>query len=313
MSVAIESVTALSHDARILAMDADGNYTSAEIDYIVTFTQDGGTYKDNDTATDSRLEESALNAVREVALDVKIGDLKLKSLSVKERLAPSAFTVTASYTEKDESESGSGSGTGGGGGLDSEPQMTFECSAEMKHVTLANRQGVVKTFDPTNWPLNWSCGNLIGWNGKYGDDFAAEGCDTPTGVAVETWIKQMSYSQVTTAKKIKWAEAVGKVNAATWKGWPPRCAMFMGASFSKEKRNGSIQVSFHFRVGPPNETVLLDGNKIVVQKSPFDYIWAVKKEAAGKRGDSDYVRTPSVAAIVVAEVAETTDFNLLGI
>lgn len=304
-------IAKLSHDARILSMDADGNYTSAEVDYIVTFKN----YADNNDAIDGGLEEIALEKVRVLAKAVSIGSIKLSSVTIRERLAPSAFRVTAIYGESDESESGSGTGQGGGGTSESAPEMTYECSAESKHVTLARNQKVVwVAADEGKINLGASLGNRIGWNCKFGDDFSAEGCDTPTGTAVETWTKTMPYSRITTAKKIKWGETVGCINKGAWKGWPPGCAMFMGASFSKDKKQSSVQVSFHFAVGAPNETVTIEGKDVQFQKSPFDYVWPVTDAARGETGDeTGAIATPRTRAIVLSRVAREADFNVLGI
>lgn len=304
----VEGFPKVAHEARILAMDADGNYTSAEVEYIVRFKSivvDGHTKRGPEIDYATGLEETALDSVRNAARGTTIGKLVLNSVAIRERLSPDAFSVTASYKKSDE---GSESGTGQGGGSSSEsvPQMSFECSAVMKHVKVANRQGVVWKHDSeTEYSVGESLGNMIGWNGKKGDDREVEGCDTQTGTATETWTKSMSYSSITTAKKIKWGSMVGCVNKSPWKGWPARCAMFLGASFQKETGNSRVTVSFHFAVGGPNENVEIGGKKLTVVKSPFDYVWALPGIDAN---NEIYTR-----AILVSEVVQEAEFNSLGI
>ncbi len=208
--------------------------------------------------------------------------------------------ISAVY-EADDSGSGSDSGE-----TDGNLRMSFDCSAGTKHVQVALEKNDVKYVENQEEKALYENAE-IGWNGKLGDESAATGVDVPCANLRETYIKTISASRLSNARKRKYAELTGKVNSGSFMGWKKGEVMFMGCSYSAPvKGRDKVEVSFHFQI-QLNETKAKVFDQ-TISKEGYEYIWVVTTQE--KSGDSV---TTKPKAIVVSKVVEHANFSELGL
>ena len=259
-----------------MAMDSDGEFTQAEVSYIVTGAEN---------------EEAALEAVHENAPE-EWEDLPLESLEISDRAGDDGFIVNVTYKNKASSTSSSRERN------EEEPTVSFDCGGGMMHLTHSYDQRIAYGKK--------KAGGAIGWNGKTGAEMAIAGVDVPTAQLRETYTKVMRLSRITTSFKRKVAKLVGKVNSSSFKGWSKGEVMFLGMSYSAPaKMSTKVMVTFNFAI-QMNEDVKIAGHKI--DKKGFEYAWALSRTEA-----EDGSPKADVEAIYVDQVCRYDNFSVLGI
>lgn len=261
-------------------IDAEGNYTSIEMPYIVFGCDD---------------EDDALNCVYR-AIDKELYSLPLESVEIQEKCNNKTYKVNVVY-RKEQADSGGGSFSNN---ESEEPTVSFDCGGGTKHVQYSlSQKTVYGNKDP---------GGAIGWNGKGGDDCQIAGVDIPTAQLRETYTKVMRLSRLTTSYKRKVAALVGKVNSSSFKGWSAGEVMFLGMSYSSPASGAEkVVVTYNFAV-QPNESQVKVGNKRVSKKG-FEYVWAISKTVVGSNGAPEM----QLEGIYVDQVCEYASFSGLGL
>jgi len=272
MAIRIEE----EYAAHGMAMDSDGEFTQAEISYIVSGAED---------------EEAALEAVHEHAPE-EWEELPLETLEISSRNGNDSFTVSVTYKNKASSTSSSKEKD------EEEPTVSFDCGGGTMHLTHSYDQRIAYGTK--------KAGGAIGWNGKTGAEMAIAGVDVPTAQLRETYTKVMRLSRITTAFKKKVAKLVGKVNSGTFKGWDKGEVMFLGMSYSAPaKKSTKVTVTFNFAI-QMNENVKIAGHS--VEKKGFEYAWALSKTEA-----DEGIPKADVEAIYVDQVCRYDSFSVLGL
>jgi hypothetical protein len=112
-------------------------------------------------------------------------------------------------------------------------------------------------------------------------------------------------SKLTTAYRKKVGNLIGKVNKTPFKGWKSGEVMFVNISFSANKGDKEVVVTFEFSIRPNENTVLWG---VPVSKKGFDYLWSMpyNELVSGK---------PAVKpkAVFRAQVVQYADFSVLGV
>jgi hypothetical protein len=185
-----------------------------------------------------------------------------------------------------------------------ESSLSFNCGATAIHITEAySQRRILGRKD---------AGNVIGWNGKGGDEMQVEGVDVQTGECRETYTKDIRVSKLTNEYRRKLWRLVGKVNKTKYLGWEAGELMFMGANFTapgKDTKDGekTVTVTFDFVVRENEKNFDYEGVK--VSKKGFDYVWSIKKSNKGEEG---YPKA-TIEAAYVAQVVKYADFSVLGL
>lgn len=267
----------LSHEGQHKSINKDGEYTGAEIQYLVFSAAD---------------ENDALKAVLAEA-PAEFEALSLDSIEIDARERDDIYRVNAIYKSE--------SGTGNSDDDDNdEATVSFDCGGGTKHLNYSIAQR--RVFGDKE------AGGAIGWNGKPGDDCEIAGVDVPTAQLRETYTKSMKLNRLTTSYKRNVAGLVGKVNSGSFKGWNAGEVMFLGMSYSTPARKAKrVTVTFNFAI-QPNESGVKVGGKGVGNKGGFEYIWAISKTTAS--GDIPKIE---LEGIYIDQVCDYASFSALGL
>lgn len=265
-----------SYPAHSKSIDATGKIKSAEIHYLVF-----------EVATENEALQAVLDHVPQV-----LNDLNLDEISIDERLDENIFSVNATYASSETSSDDTAD--------DAEATMSFSAGGGTIHLIEAISQR--KIFGKKN------ANNLIGWNGKGGDDCNIEGVDVPAPQFKETYTKKMPVSKLTTAYRRSIGGMIGTVNKYKFKGWEPGEVMFDNISFSAPTKGGEpeVEVTFEFSIQLNEKNYSFAGH--TVNKKGFEYVWAIPTTV---RDEGNPSVTPSAAFI--AQVVRYSDFSKLGI
>ena len=256
-------------------IDGTGRLTEATIQYLIFEALD---------------ETDALNyAFSEIPKNLE--NLTLLSVAISERKNENIFLLDVSYGVSSISESSNEDEE------DEEPTVNFDCTTGSGHINTA-----IKPVEVIHGP---DVGNIIGWNGKLGDDCEIAGCDIPIATTTETYTKVMSVSKVlSNSFRRKIVELTSCVNSKSFKGWDVGEVMFMGCSYASPIKGASkVTVSFNFAIRV-NETVDIRGKKVFVRGwNHLDVITKPKEE----NGKPDF----DLLGIYVAQVSKYKDFGVL--
>jgi hypothetical protein len=181
---------------------------------------------------------------------------------------------------------------------DSDPVMSFSCGCGKRRITHSLNQTIVKgDLNP---------GGAIGWNGKAGAEMFIEGVEVPCPQSHEIYTKCMKASDMTTAKKKKIHNLVGKVNDSTFKGWSKGEVMFVGADYTAKQGAEYITISYYFDVCT-NSSVNIGGE--TVDKKGFEHVWAITDVQVATDNKVEVV----AKGIYKDQVLEYGDFGDLGL
>ena len=202
--------------------------------------------------------------------------------------------VTVVYSANDNSSSSSNST------VDAEPTISFSCGGGSKHMTTAIQQTVISGA---------SAGGAIGWNGKSGSDCEIAGVDVPTAELTKTYTKVMRIRDITTNFERNVANMVGTVNSREFKGWKKGEVMFREMSYSAQKNDTKVVVSFSFAIHPNESGVKIPGTTHSFSKEGWQYVWMIPETEIDANGEPRV----NVKGLYLATVCRYEDFNKLGI
>lgn len=264
----------LAYKEHANSMDRWGNYTSAEITYVVFEAED---------------EDVALNAVRNVA-PVGFHDLPLDSISIDSRDNDTTFHVVVVYQNSTGESVEEPS---------EEATVSFECGSATKHMQYALSQ---------RHPYgNKNANGAIGWNGKVGKEMEIAGVDVPTADVKETRTKVMRVSSLTTQYLRRVISLYGCVNNRKFYGWEKGEAMFLGITYAHPRNARNVVVSFHFSIRVNERNVKISGHNIGDVEG-FEYISAIPATSV-----AESTVQSDVSDIYVNQVVKYGDFGLLGV
>ena len=259
------------------AVDAGGNYRSAEIPYFIFNVES---------------EDAALAACLASA-NPRFGRLFLDEVSIEERINASTFKATALYRvdESKERESGDTGGTG-----NANPQESFDTTGGTRHLNKS-----LSTISKT------PAGAM-----DYGGAIEVDGDGNVNGVDVTMPVMTFSEthffkpSKITTEYKKKVFLLTGKVNKAVFKGFAIGEVLFLGAS---GRRTGTSaddlwEITYKFAVSPSMSNIEVADGLSVTQKAGWDYMWVKFGE---KVINGAITKTP--VAAYVERVYEAGDFS----
>lgn len=279
-----------SFGAHTKSINARGKVTSAEKEYLVFNAAD---------------EDAALGAVLETAPKY-LGSIPLEEIEIDEQIDDNLFRVIASYekssssSKNEEEEEPEEEPEEEKTEETVEPQLSFNCGNGTRHVAEAYSQKQIFGDEPA--------GNLVGWNGEYGENAQVDGVDVPFPSFHEKYSIPMKVSALTTEYRRKVGSLVGKVNSTKFKGWEPGEVMFESISFTAPLQGEKeILVEFDFAI-QLNEKNVKCGDILVKEKKGFEYIWFIpgtlKKESKGEI---------KPIAGYIAQVVQYADFSVLGL
>lgn len=240
----------------------------------------------------------AINAAFEFA-PADFQGIPRQGAELTERLTETTWLIEISYAHDSDSDPEDDTSE--------ESTLSFDCSGGTRHVTTAIAQECLWHKSGAKFR---NAGKYINWNGKTGDDMAVNGVDIPTAQTRETYTKTMKMSALTTRKRLQWANMVGCVNSAAWKGWARGVAMFLGCSFSgSTDSSASVQVSFNFAIQPGEaNTSIVPGIKI--SKEGHIYLWTMLN---AERDSTTNAPKIDVETVWAAQVAPYADFSVFGL
>ena len=256
-------------------LDGTGKLTEAVIQYLVFEALD---------------ETTALSyAFSEIPKELE--NLNLLSVAISERKSENIFSVEASYGVSSFSDSTNDEEE------EEEPTVNFDCTTGSSHINTA--------LAPVKVEYGPEIGNIIGWNGKFGDDCEINGCDIPIATTTETYTKVMSVSKVLSSSfRRKIVELTGAVNSKSFKGWNAGEVMFMGCSYASPVKGATkVTVSFNFAIRV-NEIVDIKGISVFVRG--WEHLDVITKPKV-KDGKPDF----ALECIYVAQVSKYEDFGAL--
>lgn len=307
------------HDTRNVEKDGHGNFIRTEIHYVLK----------SDTATN---EESAVEHIRS-NVPYYVNGIPLSSIVVDERANDKFFKITAQYA-RDTTVLVTGS-------TSDSSTLSFDCSSGSQHIVRAYSQR--RAYGPKD------AKNLIGWNGKAGEDIEVNGVDVTTPEIRVTFTKVMQLSSLRGNSFMRKIVALtGKVNNATWKGWNKGEAKFLGCSnnipvkgredvnvtFNFEIRlnervfvntDGTITVDDDTNVEPFTDVVeyITESDHINISGGTFfkaghEYIWGMNESEIVMRGTGtesivDERNNITIKGLYISEVCKYADFSQLGL
>jgi len=162
--------------------------------------------------------------------------------------------------------------------------------------------GVIGSDDDKNEP-----GDLI--NAKYdGKEYKVEGVD----VLIPTieWSETHERSSLPAAYQQVIGRLTAKVNHNTWRGWPARTWLFLGAQAARRKGE-NWRITYNFRIGVAATCALVAVyGTIEYTKEAHDYVWF--RDAQIHDPATDTIEH-KVYDVHVARVYQDADFAELGI
>lgn len=241
-------------------------------------------------------------------------DLPLDVVRIQSTAAPSIYTAECDFKFRDE---GSGSGKESDGSIN-EPSFTlpdiedsdytFETTGGAAHIThgLAWLGGARADGEE---PVDF--GGVIGPH----DDGSADGVDIVTPSMAFSIGVSLPKSWFSTAYRSVIANATGAINAATWNGLAPGCALFRGVSarvvwISWTNPAGLTMRDWYWRAtysfaASPSVTLNVGGKTLL--KRGFDAVSRVSERYADEYGNT----INAVAQVDVFAVYPSFDFALL--
>ena len=208
-------------------------------------------------------KSTALKAVWDEAPS-QIENLPKKEMRVDGYEEDRSLNISVIYEREDLSSDGSvedDSDESQGGA-----SFSFECSTGNVHVTRAISQRIA--YGSQN------AGGLIGWHGTKSPN-EVDGVDIVTGTMRETYVKSMFTSALTNDYRKKIQDLTGSVNSSVFRGWKPGEVLFLGASFSANKGDNKVDVTFQFAIQPNESSYRVGGTDILVSKKGFEYVSAI--------------------------------------
>jgi hypothetical protein len=218
--------------------------------------------------------------------------VELEPIDPDEETATGAWKVTARYSGQQIVQ------------LGGEGDFAFEISGQTVHVTHSKATVAVKTI-PDYTPKNYK--GAVGVSGPPGD-ITIEGADVETRAFTWSETHRLSASTVTWAYRRQLAALYGKVNNASFRGWPAYEVKFLGASGSKRGRD-EWEITFRFAQSP-NVSGGSIGDITGIDKKGWEYVWVRFEEM---EVDNALTARPVQANVEQLEGYGEVNFELLGI
>lgn len=190
-----------------------------------------------------------------------------------------------------------GSGTPDDNGL--VPSFTFDTSGGTAHISQSRRTLATYKAAGTPAPPNWK--RAIGVDGS-----TVHGVDIVTPQFAFTETRHFVADALTLEFRRNLFHLTGKVNDATFRGFPAGEVLFMGASGSR-RGLANWELVFKFACSPNVEDLTV-GDITGVSRTGWDYQWQFYEKAT----DANHL-LPRLKYVVVEEVYEYGDFSLLQI
>lgn len=255
------------------AINAEGEYTSAEVPYFVF---------------EAASEADALTAVKAKAPE-KIGRLHLDEIAISERINEDTYKAEARYVVDEQKDRADGDNAEEGNAA---PQVSFDTTGGTRHM---NQSLETRSKMPANAP-------------DYGRAIEVDGEGNVNGVDVTmptmTFSETHSFapSKVTVAYQKKLFALTGTINKSSFRGFAAGEVLFLGAS---GQRSGMFwDITFKFAVSPNQASVKVSDEITVTNKRGWDYLWV----RFGEKVEAGVLRKVPVAAYV-ERVYEDGDFS----
>ncbi|MBO4620373.1 MAG: hypothetical protein J5654_09720 [Victivallales bacterium] len=242
---------------------------------------------------------SKADAVGAVIADAKtrtINGLPLKSVRVEE-YSLEQMSCTAIYGMPGSEESEESEESGVVGGENGDTLMSVSVTTGTVHVTRA-----ISQRRANGSPDNLDC--MIGWNGLSGEKAEFAGVDIPIGQCSIQYKSRRMVQYMTAAFVKRCTDAGGKVNSASWKGFPAGSLMCQGCSYDilvDAKPTDIVTITWSFSFSPPGRDVI---NGHSISKKGWEYAWGVPSSLAKTEGD----KIPYISKVV-----DEVNFAMLGL
>jgi hypothetical protein len=138
------------------------------------------------------------------------------------------------------------------------------------------------------------------------DDNSVNGCDIVVPTYNFSEARYLEAGDVDDTYKMALFNLTGKVNNSSWHGYAQGEVLFLGASGSKNGRNGKWEIAYKFAASP-NRTGIQIGSISGIAKKGWEYLWVRYEKSVNQ---DVLVQTP--AAVYVHQVYEYGDFSNLG-
>lgn len=235
------------------------------------------------------------------------GGAAMANLSIARREADDVWRVAVKYSLSRTTPISAVPGQSGSDGNLEEPQISYELGGETRHVT----DSITSTLYRT-----WNDGSTV--STAYGSSPIGVTKDEVKGVDIPFPIINFSETHHFPAVKLrgptgralrqKWEGLFGKVNDASFRGYPDGEVQFQGVSL-QQQGNKPVAVQFKFQRRPTLTDVRI-GSLVIPKIAGFsipDPRWIEVKNDVTKR------MTRQVAEVWVHEAIRSADFTDLGI
>lgn len=276
---------------RSLSLNRQGQVESAKIAYVINNAQEE--FPDNDLMLAELLE----SAPEKVGSAVKAG------VELLECRTPDVFEAAVNYTTPAEIPAGQNQNAGRRHG---ERIWSTKCSvAKEKCFETLERQ---KVF-PGEGSVYCNAGHIASWNGRFGENYSADGIDKLVSRCDEKCRKFVYSSQCSADYRKKIISLVGKLNYGAFRGWAAKEVMLTGLEISEPFLNdleqSLVEIEYSFSVRRHRSNV--DWCGIDVGKvNGWDHLW-------GTFYADPLERILKGSCAYVGRIYDTADFGILSL